>query len=245
MPWRTWTAVLVAVATCGPQGGTLDQTLSSEHYLYRYASGDHVDVDRQEAYHAWLIGALPIAPAGPVEYRKYKDRAHMEAVTGRATNGFADTTRLLIHTIWPWDNHEVVHTLVIRAWGHPPALFNEGIAVAHQANPAAGDLAPRWNGQDLHALTRAADAAGRLPDLSRITTSTGFFDFDTQLTYPMAGSFVRWLIDTRGLGPIEALFRTSSFGAPAADTEAKFQAAYGTSLSAAWREWRDWLATTG
>lgn len=132
----------------------------------------------------------------------------------------------------------MVHAIVIQAWGHPPALFNEGIAVAHQTDPAAGVLVPRWNGASVHDLARAA----ALPPLDAVVTSKGFFDYSDQLTYPMAGSFVRWLLDTRGPEPMKALFATANFDAPAADTEAKFAAAYGMELRDAWQRWQDWLA---
>ena len=47
------------------------------------------------------------------------------------------------HTIGRRDNHEGVHTVVILQIGHPPPLFTEGIAVAHQTNPPQGILRPR------------------------------------------------------------------------------------------------------
>jgi hypothetical protein len=137
----------------------------------------------------------------------------MEALTGPVTSGFAEPGTRRFHSIWPVDNHEGVHTLVILQLGHPPALFNEGVAVAHQTNPAQNVLTPRWNGTDLHVLARQYDAAGRLPSLGSLLPTSEFFDFDTNVTYPCAGSFVRYLIDTRGL----AAFRVFLAGVACVD----------------------------
>ena len=60
-----------------------------------------------------------------------------------------------------------MHTVVLLHMGHPPSLFTEGIAVAHQVDPPRGLLTPRWNDQDLHALARGYDLAGRLPRCRR------------------------------------------------------------------------------
>lgn len=229
---------LLLLLSCGTTSSPvpLDQTVTSQHYLFKFAKGDSVDVAWQETYHAWLLNELPGTPAQQVEYRKYRDREHLQWLTGRATNGFAELDELCMHTIWPTDNHEVVHVLVIHGWGHPPALFNEGIAVAHSTDPATGDFTPRWNRTSVHLLARRT--AFTLDDL---LTSADFFSQDEDLTYPTAGSFVRWLLDTRGVSPMRAFFGQSTFDATADDTRAKFAAAYGFSLDSAWDEWRRWL----
>jgi hypothetical protein len=184
------------------------------------------------------VPALQLQPSPPLEYYKYRDRAHLAAVTGRTTNGFAEPGTTRFHTIWPIDNHEGVHTLVILQIGHPPALFNEGMAVAHQTDPARGILSPRWNGTDLQDLARAHDAAGRLPALSSLLRSADFFSFDTNVTYPCAGAFVRYLIDTYGLAPLKAYIASATFDDSSSATDSRFQAAYGRTVASMWEEWR-------
>ena len=111
------------------------------------------------ALYAIALSACGGSPSGPSSStpaltENYRDRAHLRALTGRYTNGFAEPGTTRFHTIWQIDNHEGVHTLVILQIGHPPALFNEGVAVAHQTEPAQSILTPRWNGTDLHVLAR-------------------------------------------------------------------------------------------
>jgi hypothetical protein len=241
-------ACLVILQACGDTSGpdsadALSQTQLSTHYTYHFARGDAVDTTWQERYHAWLLPALELQFAGRLDYYKYRNRAHITKVTGQATNGFAEPGTTRFHTIWPVDNHEAVHTLVIMQMGHPPALFNEGVAVAHQTLPSSGILTPRWSGQDVHVLARQFDAAGRLPALNQLVSSVGFFQFDTNVTYPMAGSFVRYLIDTHGLATFKTFLRNTTFRAAPAHTEAAFQSAYGRSIATAWTAWRSWLQT--
>ncbi|MGH7468730.1 MAG: hypothetical protein ACRENP_12300 [Longimicrobiales bacterium] len=240
-----WPALLLLVPACDdattPGSDPLSQTLTSAHYVYHLAQGDAVDTTWQERYLAWLMPALDLQFNSRLDYFKYRNRSHITALTGRATNGYAEPGTTRFHTIWPTDNHEAVHALVILLMGHPPALFNEGVAVAHQTLPPSGILTPRWSGQDVHVLARQFDATGRLPSLDQLVASTSFFQFDTNVTYPMAGSFVRYLIDTHGLATFKVFLRNSRFDAAPTQTESAFQTAYGRSISAVWTEWRSWL----
>jgi hypothetical protein len=61
--------------------------------------------------------------------------------------------------------------------------------------------------------------------------------------YPVAGSFVRHLIDQHGLTPLRSYFASARFDHSAAQTRAAFHAAYGISVDEAWAAWRAWLAS--
>ena len=209
----------------------------SAHYIYLSSEGDAVDATWQETYHAWLLDQLDVNP-GKVEYRKYRDRAHLRTVTGRNTNGFAEPGTARFHTIWPRDNHEVVHTVVMLTLGHPPALFNEGIAVALSTDPAAGVLEPRWNGRDLDDIAAERLRAGEIPALDRVLESRRFFDVGEETMYPLAGSFVHYLIQNHGWPGIKAYMGASDFDDSAARTRAAFLAVYGFSVDEAWSAWR-------
>ena len=216
----------------------LSSRSESAHYVYLHSAGDAVDAVSQERYHEWLLGQLGIDPASKLEYRKYRDRAHLRRMTGRNTNGFAEPGTLRFHSIWPYDNHESVHALVVVHMGHPPALFNEGMAVAHQAISLATGFEVRWNGRALDAIAAEHLLAGRLPALEAVLESPRFFDFDENLMYPVAGSFVRYLISRHGWTPLKQYIATSAFSHSASQTRAAFAAAYGLSVDDAWAAWR-------
>ena len=100
---------------------------------------------------------------------------------------------------------------------------------------------PRWSGQSIHTIARNADAAGTLPALNALLTSPGFFNFDTNLTYPVAGSFVRYLIDMYGVARMKTLLTGATFNDAATRTQSRYLATYGITVDSAWAEWRRWL----
>jgi hypothetical protein len=152
------------------------------------------------------------------------------------SNAFADPERFEIHTIWPRDNHEVVH-LYASAWGRPVALWSEGFAVAFQTDPVAGDLEPRWNRVPLHDHARRFRAQGTLIPLAELLTTSGFRRFDANITYPQAGSFVRHVLQVCGFDGVRRIFAAGATGDGAPAVMAQFEAACGRSIAdmeAAW-----------
>jgi hypothetical protein len=222
----------------------LSETFVSAHFTYHRAAGDAIDTTWQEAYYAWVVPALGVQPTARLDYSKYRDRAHLEAVTGKVTNGFAEPGTMRFHTIWPIDNHEGVHALVTAYIGHPPALFNEGVAVAHQTDPLRGQLDPRWNGTDIDVLARQYLLAGKVPALSRLLESTDFFDFDTNVTYPVAGSLVRYLLSRFGIARFKGFIAKVEFSDRASRLVSIFGQEYGVALDAVWSDFQAWLRSS-
>src|SRR5262245_55997879 len=123
----TW-SFLIALSACGGSpaapsatASPLSETTTSEHYVVHFAPGDSVDTAWQDRYYEWLVPALQVQSTTRLEYNKYRDRAHLKALTGKETNGFAEPGTARFHTIWPTDNHEGVHTLVMLTIGMPPS----------------------------------------------------------------------------------------------------------------------------
>jgi len=232
-------ALLIVIAGCGGSPSSPSQTLTERattaHFLFRFSKGDSVDTTWQEAYHAWAVAQLGVTPP-VITYNKYRDRAEMGAITGNGnTNGYAEPSLNTLHTIWPTDNHEVVHVYV-GPWGFPVALFVEGLAVAHQTNPPAGDLVPKWSGTPIHVL-----AQGQLIPIASIAETAAFRAREDGVTYPESGSFVRFLIDTQGLAAMRRLYGAMSNDAPVAAVRAAFQSVYGFSLDDAETRWLTFL----
>jgi hypothetical protein len=229
----------------GPNHPALVQFATTAHYVFHAAPGDSIDTAWQEQYHEWLTAALEVASPTRLEYYKYRDVAHLEALTGHESGtGFAEDGGPRFHTIWPIDNHEAVHALVMLQIGHPPPLFNEGVAVAHQTFPDRGRLTPTWNGTDLHQLARGFLETQRLPALTSLLRGSDFIAQDANVTYPSAGSFVRYLIDTHGLAPFKSYVSAARADDDATTTRGRVATAYGRSLDELWAEWRAWLVTT-
>lgn len=206
---------------------------------YYHEPGDVIDVERQEAFNRWALARLGVQPPQPVEYRKYRSREAMGLYTGNAsTNGFAEPDRWRFHTIWPYDNHEVVHVYTSLV-GRPSDFFNEGMAVSFQVDPSRGDFTVRFNGQQVHEASRAYLAAGLLPlPLAERVTTEGFRAVpDSTMSYRMAGSFVLYLTERFGLPAMLTFARDGSRGDSLARIRSGMQAAFGLSLEQAEADW--------
>lgn len=240
--------VVTAISGCDDTSGPeqhppspLSQTVESSHFIYHMSVGDEVDTARQEAFYVWITHTLNIIVPRKLEFFKYRDREHLYRLTGRQTNGFADTGTYNFHTIRNWDNHECTHSMVSNLIGLPVALFNEGIAVAHQTDPLNGRFEPFWNMVHIHELSREYQQRGEIPPLDSLLESSSFFSFEENRIYPLAGSFVRFLIDTPGLEPMKTLIGRSSFLDTKSKVYADFQAVYGAPIDVWWNRWLAFL----
>jgi hypothetical protein len=240
-----WISLAIVATACGssPTGPSRiepSQTAASLPFVsetattrYYHEPGDTVEVARQEAFNAWALQRLGATPPQKIEYRKYTSREAMGRYTGNAnTNGFAEPSLWRIHTIWPWDNHEVVHVYTAM-FGRPSDFFNEGIAVSLQTDPGRGDFTVRFNGQQVHDACRSYLQAGSLPlPVSGYVTTSEFRGIsDTVLSYRMAGSFTLYLTERFGLPAVLRFFvqangRDESVNA----IRARMQAVFGASL---------------
>ena len=226
-------------APASPEQNTLGRQIETSAFTFRFSADDSVDVAWQEAYHQWAIAALGVTVPRRIVYNKYLNRAHMGTQTGTANaNAYADPDRFEIHTIWSRDNHEVVH-LYSLSWGRPVALWTEGLAVAYQVDPVGGDVEPRWNRILLHDHARQFLAEGRLIPLADLLTTRGFRQFDPNVTYPQAGSFMRFVIEICGLDGVKRLYGTGHVDDGAASVRDQFAGACGRTVDqveAAWHE---------
>jgi hypothetical protein len=65
---------------------------------------------------------------------------------------------------------------------------------------------------------------------------------DSQVAYPQAGSFVRYLLDTQGgIGPLRQLFTGATSTDPPASVRARFELIYSRSLAAIEGDWHTFL----
>ena len=241
-------ALIALGAACGsptaPSSSDLNSGLPVEtttaHYVFHHADGDRIEAERQETYHAWVVERLGISLDRRIAYYKYRDRSHMHSVTGKVTNGWADPPQFAIHSIWPWDNHEVVHVMTALV-GRPTDFFNEGIAVALSVDPQNGRWESMWQSQTSHAWCRSFRRDGELPRLSDIVETDAFRQLADTKSYPVAGSFMAFVIETSGMDRVKQFFRSGSRDARRAEVERQFEAACGLTLQQAETRWHSYL----
>lgn len=180
------------------------------HGLYDYACwpGDEPDeaqLRRNDALRAGIAAWLGLRDERRVRYVKYPDRETKREWTGDAGNAHVEGDAL--HTLWPTDSHEIVHVLA-RAWGDPPALLAEGLAV---------HLSGAWQGRPVRACAAELRAAGRAGRPSELLDGQRFRALSDLDTYPLAGACVEWLAETRGKDALRELYGALSNRAPAPD----------------------------
>lgn len=243
--------VCTFVSTCGgssptgpsASGPALTEIVTTAHFEFRYSRGDSIDTAWQEAFHEWATRELQVTVTRPIVYSKYLSPMHMLALhygPGNV-NAWADPDLFTVHTIWPTDNHETIH-LYSSTIGRMTSLFNEGLAVAFQVDPMRGDMTPRWNNRHVHDIAASLRASGRLVPLGSVLTIDAWRGLDSQVSYPMAGSFVRFLLDAHGgIGPIRQLFAGSTQTDAPTLVRSKFEAAYGRTLEALEADWHAFL----
>lgn len=242
-------ALLAVGAGCGgdtptgPSAASLPLAGETATMRIYHEPNDAVNTAWQETFNAWAIAQLGVQPPRKIEYRKYQSREAMGRYTGNySTNGFAEPAEWRFHTIWPQDNHEIVHIYTAMI-GRPSDFFNEGIAVAFQVDPSRGIFTASFNGQDVHEACRTYLRASQLPlPLANYVTTTAFRSLQDQvLSYRMAGSFVRFLIERHGLPAVQQYFRPGSRDEPIGAIRARFAAAMGRSLEDVEADWLAFL----
>lgn len=231
----------------GPDAMPLPLQRETAGMRYYYAAGDTIDVDWQEAFNAWAIERIGVRPPQPLEYYKYRSRSDMGAHIGvSSTNGYSEPELFKIHTIWPMDNHEVVHVLSAMV-GRPSDFFNEGFAVSFQTDPQHNDFTVRFNGQHVHEACRTYLSSGVLPrPLVSYVTTIGFRSIpDTTMSYRMAGSFVLYLTERFGLPSVLAFLRGGGRDESLATIQARMQSVFGVSVEAAESGWLAVVSPSG
>lgn len=218
---------------------------SSKHFDYFQSESDVdiLDTAWQEKYYEWMVEQLDIIVTEKIQYYKYRDKAHKERLTGTYGNGFAELGTYKFHTIWTAENHECVHVVVTQLIGHPPALFNEGIAVAHSASYYIHpNFVPCWNNQDFNKLSKYYKQNGSMPSLDKLLGNKTFWEYDSNITYPIAGSFIRFLIDQYGIIKMKSFIAISGFYDSKDKIRSNFYGTYGKTIESVWDEWDDFIS---
>lgn len=246
------TGAVLAAAGCsgsGPLGppsdAPLDHELVSEHFEFHFAAGDTIRPDEaalnDRAYEI-IRDALETDFSRRIEFNKFFDADHIERLTGvRTEGGFVIGGRIFLTRAL--DPHETVHVIAHEELGRPSDFFDEGLAVNFGGlRVVDGEVtlfpsALRNFDVDREALT--VFAGGRFDgSVRQILTSAAFQQLPFEVTYPLAGSFVKFLLRTRGLAALKTFFAASSLFDSQAEIEERLALAFGAPLDDLEAEWR-------
>jgi hypothetical protein len=229
MSARTRTAATLALgilASTGLNAAPLPGfalTAQTEHFSFYTRSKQAVDAQKTEQYVAKVEELLGQRLSGRADYYRYSSAEEIQFATGQYAAGLTVATSGpgQIHSMKAFHPHEIVH-LVAEQLGNPGTFFHEGLAVA------IGDEA-KWGGKSVNAIAKDMVKAG-----TSVSALVAQFDrMDPQRAYPVAGSFVAFLIKTQGIAKTAQFFRACSGG----NTATAFHHTFGLSMDEAGAGW--------
>jgi hypothetical protein len=194
----------------------------TQHFLFYSRHGESIDVHEVERSLWKVQRLLGQELGGRAEYYRYGSTQEVAAHVGPYATGVTLGWLRQIHTVRDCHLHEIVH-LVAAQLGDPGAFFHEGLAVALSGS--------KWRGQALTGVRIPPALRGQ--KLSSLVAS--FERADPEITYPLAGSFVAFLIKAHGVARVAEFFRAC--GDSGAPREAAFRAAFGVTLDEAGAAW--------
>jgi len=216
-------------------GWLLDR--ESQHFIYYTQPGQSIpdgSVELNEFTYAEVIKLFPATKAPKIKYYRYRSQTDLQQAFGRPRKGYTYQTSegSAVHSVYSCHPHEVIHAITYSI-GRPPALFEEGVAVAYDWRFALEE-------GSVHALARGRLVQQKLFPLRSILTTRAFLAYDSPTIYIEGGSFVKYLMDTYGPDKIRSLFTVPRYS-DSREIEIAFKAVYGRSLSEMEGEWRAFL----
>lgn len=219
----------------------LSKEIVTEHIVFHLTNHDSVNSKWEETYIDWLTKKLNIEPTKKIEYYKYQDADQKYMLTNDRGNGVAFGNNL--HTIWPTDNHEIVHVIVGEYIGNPPKLFTEGVAVAHQTDPSINDYIPKWGGKPIDEIVHNYQVNSRIPHLDSLLIMAQYFKYSENITYPVSGSFVKYILETFGNDKFYDFIRACDWTSSLNKIKTDYLKIYNESIESSWSNWLERIKT--
>lgn len=199
----------------------------TEHFAF-YSRGDHrLDGEKSERYLRRLEGLFGLRVSGRADYYRCERPEDVASATGRYAAGVTSTRERRIVSVHDFHAHELVH-LVAGQVGNAGSFFDEGLAVA------VADEAPLRKA-DVNRIARAKAGDVRISDLV-----ARFDGLEPGEAYALAGSFVGFLLETRGIERVREFLRAS--GPSGGDKSVAFERVFGQTLDEAGAAWHASLA---
>ena len=140
-----------------------------------------------------------------IHYFILDSRNKMKQLIGYEANGVTFVKDAIIAAVFSesvnavYSHHELFHLIAANSWGTPKIWVNEGMAVFADN---------RWRGYDLHQLSKFLIDRGNYISINDI--SKNFKKYDSMVTYPLLGSFVKFIDETYGRDTLKILWRNNS-----------------------------------
>ncbi len=150
-------------------------------------------------------------------------RERIKKIIGMETNGIAKVDDNTVYsvfnsTIKTYGKHEFCHVITCNEWGmYKEIWLSEGLAVNSDN---------KWWGFEIHSLANYLKARGKLIPIEDVIES--FHKYESFITYPECGSFVKYIKEKYGLDIIKELWKLGRIG---------FENKLGKNISEIEKEW--------
>ena len=220
----------------------------SDHFVVYFHRGTLAErelreiVREREGAYAEVVRVLGVEPPHKVRLFLFPSPREKTFYTGHIGAGAAwGLTMMEVYNeeIKVEPHHELTHIIASLVNPSPPALLSEGLAVS---------VAPYWNGRHVDEWVRLYEERGELIPLTTLLAFTEIGPPDTapDVSYPEAGSFVRFLVERFGARKFRELYRRARNGEEFLEYNKElFARTYGRSLEQLEEEWLRSLAARG
>ncbi len=227
---KTWTRTLIAIATAAILPSTLEAAPipgfhvvgQSAHFTFYSRQPRKIEAKANESFLMKTAQMMDQAPGAQAAYYLHDYADDIAAVTGVYSSGMTELTSGDIHSTRPFHPHEIVHRIAA-ALGDPGTFFHEGLAVA------LGDKGIQ-EGVAVDVLAKIAIRTFKLRQ-----AADDFARLDPHVAYPMAGSFVAFLIRRHGVAAVSRFFRGCQ--PKVATRDFRFAEVFGQTLDEAGAAW--------
>ncbi len=227
----------------------LGASVESEHFVLHYdpAALSAEEIDAMVADHEYRYAELmvffdenPIRDAGrPLHSFVYPGREAQQRLFGSRNTFVARPWTYEMHIRWskPGDTavaHELAHLFTAPFGGGPLSLATDGGLFVHLGLVEGIALAADWPPSELtpHEAAAAMRTLEIAPDLRMLFEPSGFWSQPSGKAYTLMGSFVRWLVDTRGIDKFKEVY---AYG--------DWEGVYGTTTDALVSDWETFVDT--
>jgi len=201
----------------------LGASVESEHFVIHYdpAAFSPPQIDALVRDHEYRYAELqaffdedPIATAGrPLHSYVYPDRSTQQRLFGSRNTFVARPWTYEMHIRWSSTGdtavaHELAHLFTAPFGGGPLSLATDGGLFVHLGLVEGIALAADWPPSELtpHEAASAMRSLDIAPDLRLLFEPSGFWSQPSGKAYTLMGSFVRWLVDTRGMDRFKEVY---------------------------------------
>lgn len=186
---------------------------STEHVIYYYENNsfaqtkiEYIKSKTEEDFASILTLIGEDEYPHEITYFLVDSRERMCELVGSETNACAFPRHNSLYAVYSEKikaigEHELNHVIAHNLWGSQGETWlSEGLAVYSDND---------WWGNDLHSLCKYISVKNKLLTLDELISSFG--SHSPMITYPQAGSFVKFLFENYGCRKIELLWKGNDF----------------------------------